>query len=215
MTSIPISAVRVDGGTQSRVELNEATVAEYAAALVDGAIFPPITTFFDGEHHWLADGFHRHAANERVGNTEIEADIREGSRRDAIAFSLCANEKHGLRRSQADKRQAVLTALADPEWTKLSGREIAKLCGVSHDLVARVKREAVINDKRASATKPKRLHYDPATAAACQPVTANVDAEVAAIIDIIGPLVRKASREARVEIRDWPDLQIELGEVAA
>ena len=217
MTTLKLTDVRTDGGTQSRVAFNEATVSEYVEALADGADFPAIIVFYDGEFHWPADGFHRLAAHERAGLPEIEADVREGTQRDAITFSLSANETHGLRRTQADKRNAVLTALADPEWSKLSGREIAKLCNVSHDLVARVKREskAVINDTRANAAKLKSLHCDPFPETTRVPLTANVDAEVAALLEIIGPHVRRASREAKIEIRAWADMQIELHEVAA
>ena len=32
----------------------------------EGAIFPPVTVFFDGEHFWLADGFHRVQAAETI-----------------------------------------------------------------------------------------------------------------------------------------------------
>ena len=126
MPTISITDVRTDGGTQSPVAMNDAIVSEYAKLLADGVKLPAITVFFDGEHYWAGDGFHRHAAHVRNGAVEIEADVREGTQRDAVMFSLSANEAHGLRRTQADKRNAVLTALADPEWSKLSGREIEK-----------------------------------------------------------------------------------------
>ncbi len=63
-----------------------------------GTKFPPVTVFHDGERNWLADGFHRVAASKRAGFLDIEVDLRQGSRRDAILFSLGANATHGLRR---------------------------------------------------------------------------------------------------------------------
>ena len=156
MTSIPIAAVRIDGGTQSRVELNDQTVAEYAAALVDGAVFPPIIVFFDGEFHWLASGFHRLAANEKVGNTEVDADVRQGTQRDALMFSLGENATHGLPRTNADKRKAVGIALADPEWSKLSVRDLGKLCGVSHNFVAEA-RSGLSSDDRTAKRKARAI----------------------------------------------------------
>jgi hypothetical protein len=123
--------------------------------MTNGAKFPPITVFSDGETYWLADGFHRLAAHEKNGAPEIEVDVREGSQRDAIRFSLRANETHGLRRTNADKRKAVLTALEDPEWTTLTVRKLAELCGVSHDFIARTRRELSSDDRRAKASKLK------------------------------------------------------------
>ena len=52
-----------------------------------------------------------------------------------------ANDTHGLRRSQADRRNAVLTLLRDPEWTRLSDRKIAEAARVDHKTVARTRRE--------------------------------------------------------------------------
>ena len=188
-------------------------VADYAQAMASGVKFPPITVFYDGEHYWLADGFHRLAAHVKNSDVEIDADVREGSKLDAIKFSLSANETHGLRRTQADKRNAVLTALADPEWKELSGGEIAKLCDVSHDLVARVKREtsAVINDTASQAAKLKGERFETGGVGVSL-VTPNVDvdAEVETIIEAIGPYVRPASREAKVAIRAWTNTLIEL-----
>ncbi len=59
MKSINIKSIRVDGGTQSRVEINNDIVSEYAALIKDGAEFPPVVVFNDGADNWLADGFHR------------------------------------------------------------------------------------------------------------------------------------------------------------
>lgn len=94
MPTISITDVRTDGGTQSRVAMNDAIVSEYAKLLADGVKLPAITVFFDGEHYWAGDGFHRHAAHVRNGAVEIEADVREGTQRDAVMFSLSANEAH-------------------------------------------------------------------------------------------------------------------------
>ena len=141
---IKITGIRIDGGTQSRAELNQATVSEYAEAMTDGAKFPPVVVFFDGADHWLADGFHRYFGTKQIGALDIDADVREGTKRDAILFSLGANAIHGLRRSNADKRKAVETLLNDTEWSKWSDRKIAEACGVGAPLVGGV-RKAICN----------------------------------------------------------------------
>lgn len=134
--SLPIDSIRIDGGTQSRASINEATVAEYAEAMADPAtVFPPVIAYFDGREYWLADGFHRLAAWRQIGRTDIPAEIRQGDRRAAILHSVAANSAHGLRRTNDDKRRAVLTLLEDPEWSQWSNREIARRCAVSEGFV--------------------------------------------------------------------------------
>lgn len=134
-----IDQIRTDGGTQPRAELDLTTIAEYAAAMQEGDQFPPVVVFHDGENYWLADGFHRLKAAEQIDFLDLPADVREGTRRDAVLFSVGANASHGLRRTNADKRQAVETLLRDEEWLAWSDREIARRCGVSHDFVSRLR----------------------------------------------------------------------------
>lgn len=141
MTMMKITDIRIDGGTQPRAKLDEPTVADYAAALADGASLPPVIVFHDGSEYWLADGFHRYHAHRRVGRDEIAADVHNGTRRDAVLFAVGANDTHGLRRSNEDKRRAVQTLLADAEWAQWSDREIARRCAVGHQLVAAVRQE--------------------------------------------------------------------------
>lgn len=135
MSTINIADIRVNGGTQSRASIDRGVVSDYAEAVRDGATFPPITVFFDGSSYWLADGFHRYEAYSAAQVYDVPADIRQGTQRDAILFSVGANASHGLRRTNDDKRRAVLTLLNDPEWSSWSNREIARACGVSEYLV--------------------------------------------------------------------------------
>lgn len=136
MPSLDLDAIRVDGGTQPRAIIDMAVVEDYAQAIGDGAKLPPVTAFYDGSEYWLADGFHRWHAHKALGLAEIETDVHQGTRRDAVLFSVGANAAHGLRRSNEDKRRAVLTLLNDPEWSGWSDREIARRCGVSPPTVA-------------------------------------------------------------------------------
>jgi ParB-like chromosome segregation protein Spo0J len=113
---IAISEIRQEGSTQSRAAIDPATLQDYADAMRAGATFPPVTMFHDGEAYWLADGFHRVRAAFAAALKTIEADVRQGARRDAVLHSVSANAQHGLRRTNDDKRRAVLTLLGDPEW---------------------------------------------------------------------------------------------------
>ncbi|MFT5682860.1 MAG: hypothetical protein ACI8RZ_003784 [Myxococcota bacterium] len=139
---VAIADIRLDGGTQQRVTINDATVAEYAEDMKAGAKFPPLLLFFDGTDYWLADGFHRLAAIKRLPRRrKIDAEVREGTQRDAILHSVTVNAQHGLRRSNADKRNAVETLVKDPEWSGWSNSEIARRCSVSEYLVRNIRRD--------------------------------------------------------------------------
>jgi uncharacterized ParB-like nuclease family protein len=140
-SSIDISTIRIDGGTQSRWQCDADVVEDYAAAIGAGAVFPPVTIYHDGSAYWLADGFHRVEAHTQAGKKKIAVDIRQGTRRDAILYSVGANDTHGLRRSNSDKRCAIGCMLDDEEWSKWSDREIARQCRVGHHLVAKVRAE--------------------------------------------------------------------------
>ena len=65
----------------------------------------------------LADGFHRVLATCMAGLTEIAADVRVGSQRDAFLYGISANSTHGLARTNADKRKAVALLLVDAKWS--------------------------------------------------------------------------------------------------
>jgi hypothetical protein len=109
---------------------------EYAEALLDGEVLPPVTAYYDGTDYWLADGFHRTMAHEIAEVPNIDVVVHQGSRRDAVLHSVGANATHGCRRTAADKRRAVLTLLNDPEWASWSDREIARRCAVDGKTVA-------------------------------------------------------------------------------
>jgi len=136
---IEVSRVRTDGGTQPRAALYQNVIDDYAEALKGGAKFPPVVLFYDGTDYWLADGFHRHGAHKQAGLEEIHADVRQGTRREAVLFSVGANASHGLRRTNEDKRRAVMTLLNDEEWARWSDREIARRAGVTHPYVSTIR----------------------------------------------------------------------------
>lgn len=142
---VAIADMRLDGDTQPREHLNEETIDEYAEAMEAGDEFPPVDLFFDGSNYWLADGFHRIGAAERIGARDHRAIIHQGTRRDAVLFSVGVNAQHGLRRSPEDKRRAVMTLLQDEEWGGWSNREIARRANVSEALVRKVREERMLS----------------------------------------------------------------------
>jgi hypothetical protein len=141
---IPLDRIVTDNESQARVKIHTSVVRQYADAMTEqlaegGLRFPPVVLFSDERDYWLDDGFHRVLAARKAGLTEILAEIRSSSRRDALLHSITSNTTHGLPRSNADKRRAVGLLLADAEWNRWSDREISRRCQVDHKVVSRLR----------------------------------------------------------------------------
>jgi len=148
---VDIQLIRTDGGTQPRAEISNEVVQDYAQDMLQGAKFPAVVVFYDGAAYWLADGFHRVAAAKVARLAEIDVDVRQGTRRDAILYAVGANGAHGFRRSNDDKRRSVITLLDDAEWSQWSSNKIAEKCAVSHTFVDRIREERrLVNQSLAS-----------------------------------------------------------------
>lgn len=147
-----ITDIRLDGDTQMRVTLVDSTICDYREEMLAGVQFPPVTVYFDGTDHWLADGFHRLHASMSAGRETIVADIYEGTARDARRHSMGANANHGLRRTNADKRNAVEMALADEEWRELPNTQVAEMCAVAESFVRKIKQEHEYAEKISHST---------------------------------------------------------------
>ena len=139
---LALADIKVDQACQARAKMDNDTIDEYVEIMKEDSDdpFPPVVVFYDGTEYWLADGFHRRAAAERIGLLSLKVEVRQGSQRDAILHAVGANTTHGLRRSSDDKRRAVEMLLADPEWVNWSDAEIAKYCNVSDRFVSKQRR---------------------------------------------------------------------------
>ena len=100
----------------------------FVIAYGEGTELPPITIWKCTEDHklYLVDRFHLVAAAKQVGIDQLPFTEKSGTYREALLFSLSVNATHGLRRSNSDKRKAVMTLLNDSEWSQWSDREIAR-----------------------------------------------------------------------------------------
>ena len=134
-----LGALVLDPKLQSRTETNESTIEEYADAIKMGDEFPPLLVYFDGTHYWLVDGYHRYHAHKKVGKAGVACEVVNGTFTDAVLRATSVNTKHGMRRTYADKRKAVMTLLDDFEWRDWSNAEIARHCGVSPTFVANLR----------------------------------------------------------------------------
>jgi ParB-like chromosome segregation protein Spo0J len=74
----------------------------------------PVTVFDTGDELFLADGHHRVEAARRLGRMTIEANVRRGSRHDALEFAIeLARDQRGLSR---DEVRAALCRQAGDAW---------------------------------------------------------------------------------------------------
>ncbi|NJO82404.1 MAG: ParB N-terminal domain-containing protein [Blastochloris sp.] len=136
---LAIASIRQDGGTQPRNQKDATTIADYHAAMAQGATFPAVEVFYDGTTYWLVDGFHRLTAAVQSGWTTFPAQIRQGTQADAQWYSFGVNATHGLHRSAADKRRAVESALRHPYAVTKSNRELARHCQVDEKTVRTIR----------------------------------------------------------------------------
>lgn len=137
--SLPIHLVVADPGVQPRVKIDADRVAKYQVLLENGEIANPIVVFFDRGQYVLADGFHRHAAARELGWKQIPAEVRIGTRRDALLYAVSCDLCKG--RTLADRRRACSMILADEQWAKWNDSEIGRRCGLDHKTVKKLRGE--------------------------------------------------------------------------
>ena len=205
-TTIPLECIKTDGGTQMRATLDPDTVQEYLDAMqpVGWGEFPAVVVYYDGKDHWLADGFHRvEAYRLAAANLDqpanVPADVRSGTRRDAILHAAGANASHGLRRTNADKRRAVETLLRDDDWRHWSDREIARRCNVSDKTVADVRRSLTAEIRSDNDRTYTTKHGTTATMQ-----TANIGAKPVETEEDLRQRIRENDRRMMAEINGWP-----------
>lgn len=133
---VNVTDLMLNKAFQPRNGLDEETIEEYAEDIKDGT-FPPIEVVVVDDKMFVVDGFHRVEACRDAKVKQIKAVVRTGSKSLAQWLAASSNRKHGLRRTNADKRRAVKMALQAAPAASL--REIAEHCGVSHELVRTVK----------------------------------------------------------------------------
>lgn len=129
--SLSVDVLRIDAGTQVRLKTSDETVGEYADLMSDSTGWPfgPVDVFHDGTDYFVADGFHRVLAANRVGRASVPCTVHRGTAHDAKIFGMTANDRHGLRMTREDKKHCVKWLLTN--GGKMTQVEIAEKAGVS------------------------------------------------------------------------------------
>lgn len=148
-STLAISKIRLDGGTQMRAGISDETVKMYAEHLTDGSEFPPVIVFYDGSDYWLADGFHRVSAYGMAGIDVLPADIRSGDKKDAVRFALKANATNGRPRTSDDMRRGYQVICLNDLCKASDTKSVQQLLGCSSRWAQELTRTARQEEKQA------------------------------------------------------------------
>jgi hypothetical protein len=77
---LALSAIRLDDSTQPLAVFDKNLIEEYTVAMIDGATFPPVIVFYDGQDYWRADGYHRHLRAPSANRSEIHDGAGQASK---------------------------------------------------------------------------------------------------------------------------------------
>ena len=150
---LPLKDIRTDGGTQQR-PVDDDVMRRYAAMMKDGSVFPPVEIITDGKSNFLWDGAHRVAAVKHLGKKYIEANVVNGTQRDAIYLSFSANKENAFPRQPGTAKGIVEKILKDKEWSKKSTREIANHVGITERYVFKIQSALKIYPMNSSEDRP-------------------------------------------------------------
>jgi hypothetical protein len=131
---LKLAGITVDPTIQPRAKgLDQSHVDDLAQAYRDKKAINCPTVWKIGDVYKLSQGFHRVQAAHEAGLKELEFHVMVGTDLDCAIDALCANQEHGLKRTNEDKRRAVDRILElCPNWTNT---RIEAAAGVSDWLV--------------------------------------------------------------------------------
>jgi len=133
--------VDFNGSPMVRHDIRRDAVSEYMESYKkDKTKMPNIVLFSDEKGRYLiADGMHRFLAMAQLKFKAFPAEVLSGNYESALSYALTANERHGLRRSQADRRRCIEAAIK--QWPAKSNLAIAGACDVDNHTVKAVRDE--------------------------------------------------------------------------
>jgi hypothetical protein len=109
LREIEVSALAQAAGDRAERHVDDARVHRYMQVFDS---LPPLVAFLTDEGMLLADGYHRLAAAVRLQLSTVTVDVREGTRRDALAFAVAqATRDRGV---PPDQAQAAIERWSSP-----------------------------------------------------------------------------------------------------
>ena len=196
MSKVKLNDIRIDGGTQGRVVIDQKHVYYIVEMMKEGYEFDLIDANFDGVTYWLVNGFHRYHAYKLMGIKEVTIKYVPGTQAEAVIRSYGVNARHGLPRTPADKKKIVEDALANPDLQGKSNYEIAKICVVSQPFVAGVR--DLEKKKKQKEAKEKNIKKK-AEELNAQETTNPISSEKPTFQDPINPHAGAAPEESEIK----------------
>jgi hypothetical protein len=141
---VAIKDICRDESIQPRTHIDHDLAAEYYELQKAGVDIGLPILYFDGKKYYPGDGNHRIEGWALADKKMVRAEVRKGTRRDAILHACGANTQHGRRRSGEDKRKAVkilLEEIKDEPPKDWPNTRIADICKVAESFVRKVKAE--------------------------------------------------------------------------
>lgn len=137
---LPINMLINDKKYQSRVSEDQSAIDDLAVAYINDEEIPPITVVnVEDDKYIITDGHHRYAGAKKAGIEKISCNVTVGTELDAFKLSLGANNGNkALKRTNEDKRNAVISAIRSNEFKENSNRQLAEICKVSSSLIDKI-----------------------------------------------------------------------------
>jgi hypothetical protein len=162
--AVDINDIILDERCQPRAILNPEAVQEYSDIYKEGeAELPALEVVSIDSKLVLIDGFHRLAGARQADQSFIRVTVvEECDIGQALWLASAVNQGHGVRRTNADKRQAVTLALNSDVGEEQSLRTVAEHTGVAHETVRRIKEELSQSDatEKTEPEPPETPHDD-------------------------------------------------------
>ena len=167
--SYEIREITIDHSINTLPQLNDDIVKEYREVMSDYGKddwqdewleYPKVTV---DKHLW--SGFHTIAAArlEFGDDHEVEFEVEGKTRDDALLLATKENAKRGRKRTNEEKRIAVLRWLQHPKGKIWANSHIATQCNVSSQLVGEILKNLTINNESeiydAKYKRPSQLKY--------------------------------------------------------
>jgi len=132
---ININTINIAKSYQSREEIDQEMVDEFAESMLHGDKFPPVLIYVVNGEKLVADGFHRFFAHKKNNKTSIEVDERVSDMDSYILKCTSANNNHGKRPTTKDKIKSLERILLLDEVSLWQDKDIARHIGVSVSFV--------------------------------------------------------------------------------
>ncbi|MGC8732902.1 MAG: ParB N-terminal domain-containing protein [Halothiobacillaceae bacterium] len=199
--SIPINSIIADSAFQPRVtglDLEHVRALEAAAE-----VWPPLKVVARGRHYLLLDGFHRFAAAQNLGLTEIAVEVLDiPADGDLLGLAFALNAVHGRPLTLSDRRAFAERLLrAHPDW---ADREIGRRAGLVQPTIGKIRqaleREAAIAPAESRIGRDGRSY--PATVRAESDTNGEASSagDRPSLLDAIAQAITPAERIAQREI---------------